>query len=372
MSAEVTLDNNSSASGTNAGTQALISMQRSEFNHSVAATAHPSLVNIQSQQELIHCNCLHQNMSTVSAVPTINPSNDMMTIFKKTPFPVMEVLRTKREYQIDADKALPRKQKSQNIIISKERNFFNFDFSSRNQQIKPSFFYSQNNMYAWKNLYQENIAKGIDTDLWDEASRVYSTSRAGYLKEQKKKSQTKNPEDKSKLQEPAEQKLNYPSKQEFIYFQILKSAQENGVNPQPTPNKMLTTFQAVDAMLKDIKSSAATIAKNLAFHYFRETLPNMAISEEDRMTHYDAKNALNYDELKKVALKWRGLVGKMFSACVKIVTDYMKFDGGLIFNNVYDRVLVGRGFTTSLTDEFLSDKLNLDLSTKQIRRHSFV
>ena len=210
----------------------------------------------------------------------------------------MEVLRMKREYQIDADKALPRKQKSQNIIISKERNFFNFDFSSRNQQIKPSFFYSQNNMYAWKNLYQENIAKGIDTDLWDEASRVYSTSRAGYLKEQKKKSQTKNPEDKSKLQEPAEQKLDYPSKQEFIYFQILKSAQENGVNPQPTPNKMLTTFQAVDAMLKDIKSSAATIAKNLAFHYFRETLPNMAISEEDRMTHYDAKNALNYDELK--------------------------------------------------------------------------
>ena len=138
----------------------------------------------------------------------------------------MEVLKTKREYQIDANKALPRKQKSQNIIISKERNFFNFDFSSGNQLIKPSFFYSQNNAYAWKNLYRENIAKGIDTDLWNKASRVYSTSRAGIRKEQKKKSQTKNPEDKSKLQEPVEQKLDYPSKQEFIYFQILKSAQE--------------------------------------------------------------------------------------------------------------------------------------------------
>ena len=265
----------------------------------------------------------------------------------------MEVFKTQREYQIDADKALPRKQKSQNIIISKERNFFNFDFSSGNQLIKPSFFYSQNNAYAWKNLYRENIAKGIDTDLWNKASRVYSTSRAGIRKEQKKKSQTKNPEDKSKLQEPVEQKLDYPSKQEFIYFQILKSAQENGVNPQPTPDEMLTTFQAVDAMLKDIKSSAAKIAKDLSFHYFRETLPNMAISEEDGMTHYDAKNALNYDALKKIALKWRGLVGKMFRACVKIVTDYMKFDGGLIFNQVYDRVLVGRGFTTSLTDDFI-------------------
>ena len=53
MSAEVTLDNNSSASGTNAGAQALISMQRSEFNPSVAATAQPSLLNIQLQQELL-------------------------------------------------------------------------------------------------------------------------------------------------------------------------------------------------------------------------------------------------------------------------------------------------------------------------------
>ena len=84
MSTEVTLDNNSSTSGTNAGAQALISMQRLEFNQSVAATAQPSLLNIQSQQEPIHCNSLHQNMSTVSAVPTINPSNDMMTILKKT------------------------------------------------------------------------------------------------------------------------------------------------------------------------------------------------------------------------------------------------------------------------------------------------
>lgn len=84
MSTEVTLDNNSSASGTNAGARALISMQRSEFNQSEAATAQPSLLNIQSQQEPIHRNCLHQNMSSVSAVVTIHPSNDMMTIFKKT------------------------------------------------------------------------------------------------------------------------------------------------------------------------------------------------------------------------------------------------------------------------------------------------
>ena len=87
----------------------------------------------------------------------------------------------------------------------------------------------------------------------------------------------------------------------------MKSAKENGVNPQPTPDKMLTTFQAVDAMLKDIKSSAAKIAKDLSFHYFRETLPNMAISEEDRMTHYYAKNALNYDELKKNSLEMEGI-----------------------------------------------------------------
>ena len=83
MSAEVTLDNNSSASGTNAGAQALILMQRLVFNQSVAATAQPSLLNIQSQQEPIHRDGLHHNMSTVSAVPTINPSNDMMTILKK-------------------------------------------------------------------------------------------------------------------------------------------------------------------------------------------------------------------------------------------------------------------------------------------------
>ena len=88
----------------------------------------------------------------------------------------MEVLKTKREYQIDANKALPRKQKSQNIVISKERNFFNFYFSSGNKQIKPSLFFAQNNAYVWKNLYQENIAVGTDTDLWDKAVRVHSTS----------------------------------------------------------------------------------------------------------------------------------------------------------------------------------------------------
>ena len=49
MSAEVTLGNNSSTSGTNAGAQALIPMQRLVFNPSVAATAQPSLLNIQSQ-----------------------------------------------------------------------------------------------------------------------------------------------------------------------------------------------------------------------------------------------------------------------------------------------------------------------------------
>ena len=81
MSAEVMLDNNSLASGTKTGAQALVSMQRVVFNPSVAATAQPSLLNIQLQQEPIHRDCLHQNMSTVSAVPTINPSNDMMTIF---------------------------------------------------------------------------------------------------------------------------------------------------------------------------------------------------------------------------------------------------------------------------------------------------
>ena len=141
MSTEVTLDNNSSASGTNAGAQALILMQRSEFNQSEAATAQPSLLNIQSQQEPIHRDCLHQNMSSVSAVLTINPSYDMMTILRKTPFHVMQFLQEQKEYRIEVDKALQRKQKTQKIIISKERNFFNFDFSSGNQQIKPSFFF---------------------------------------------------------------------------------------------------------------------------------------------------------------------------------------------------------------------------------------
>ena len=141
-----------------------------------------------------------------------------MTLQKIFEEDIIEVSESVKDEQIEFSKAL---------VLSKDRNFFNFTFDNNNINIVPGGFVETNNCCNyWNKIYAEHLKNDKDSTMWKRALDKHPLN--------------------TRVQKPE------PTQEACYVFYILKSAAENNMTPPSIDNKIEKLSEAMKKFLEDI------------------------------------------------------------------------------------------------------------------------